>query len=155
MTTRTQSPHELTANDVLGNELFQPQPPHSTAAEQLSRPVVGYWKDALIRLSKNRIAVLSLSIIVGVALIGLIGPMFFPHTNDGTAYENVQNLNSINQSPSVGEKLLVTEDSPAYVDDLVKENFNVNAPLLTSSALTAPVSLKVRGIATVNGVTLE
>ncbi|MEY4066067.1 MAG: hypothetical protein RIR26_2275 [Pseudomonadota bacterium] len=155
MTTHTQSPHELTANEVLGSELFQPKPPHASAAEQLSRPVVGYWKDALLRLSKNRIAVLSLSIIVAVALIGLAGPLFFPHTNDGTVYENVQNLNSINQNPTLGDKLLVTEDSPAYVDDLIKENFNLSAPLLPSSALTAPASLKVRGRATVNGVMLE
>lgn len=155
MTTHTQSPHELTADETLSRELFQPQPPHSSAAEQLSRPVVGYWKDALIRLSKNRIALLSLSIIVIVALIGIVGPFFFPQTNDGTAYENVQNLNFINQSPTLGEKLLVTEDSPAYVEDLIKDDLNLSAPLLPASALTAPASLRVRGIATVNGVTLE
>ena len=155
MTTQTQSPHETTADDVPGFDMFKPQLAKNAAAEQLSRPVVGYWKDALMRLAKNRIAVVALSLIVSVALIGIIGPFFFPTTNDGTAYENTQNLNFINQGPTLGEKVLVTEDSPIFMDDLIKEPFDVSAPLLKGESLRSPSELKVRGLATVNGVSLE
>ncbi|NBO37655.1 ABC transporter permease [bacterium] len=155
MNQRNQSPHAATADDVLSGELFKPQPAQGSSAEQLSRPVVGYWKDALLRLSKNRIAVFSLTLILFVALVGIVGPFFFPKTNDDTAYENAQNLNFLNQSPTFGEKLLVTEDSPAALEELVKENFDDKAPLLKADLLKAPAQLSVRGLATVNGVSLQ
>lgn len=155
MTTENQSPNKTTANDVPGFDMFKPQPANNAAAEQLSRPVVGYWRDALMRLSKNRIAVVALLLIVFVALIGVIGPFSFPKTNDGTAYENSQNLNFINQGPTLGEKVLVTEDSPVFMDDLVQVPFDVFAPPLKAENLRSPPELTVRGLATVNGVSLE
>lgn len=155
MTLKTQSPHELTANDVLSADLFKPQPAQSSDAELLSRPVVGYWKDAFIRLMKNKIATLSLALILFVAIVGIFGPFFFPKTEDGSPYENAQNMNFINQSPTFGEKLLVTEDSPQIPDDLIMEPFDVNAPLLSKESLNAPASFEVTGLPTVNGVTLK
>lgn len=155
MSVKSQSPHELTADEINGLDLFRPQPASLSASEQISRPVVGYWKDALIRLSKNRIAVASLALIIIVALIGLVGPFFFPATTDGTPYENSQNLNFINQGPTLGKKVLVTEDSPGYMDDLIQDSFNLSAPLLSREQLKSPSELKIRGMATVNGVTLE
>ncbi len=155
MTNKTQSPHELTADDALSADLFKPQPASSSDAELLSRPVVGYWKDALIRLMKNRVATFSLGVIVTVALVGIFGPFFFPKTEDGSSYENAQNMNYINQSPTLGEKLLVTEDSPQILDDLIMEPFDTSVPLLKPEVLVPPASFEVSGLATVNGVTLK
>lgn len=151
----SQSPYELTADEIKDGSLFKPQPARFSSAEQISRPVVGYWKDALLRLSKNKIAMLSLALIIAVAAIGVAGPFFFPATTDGTAYENTQNLNFINQAPTLGEKVLVTEDFPPYSDDLYKEDFNSEAPLLGPEAVKEPLNFAVRGLATVNGVTLQ
>ncbi|MEY2987782.1 MAG: hypothetical protein RJB13_1303 [Pseudomonadota bacterium] len=151
----TQSPYELTADELKDSSLFKPQPARFSSAEQISRPVVGYWKDALLRLSKNKIAMLSLALIIAVAVTGIVGPFFFPTTDDGTPYENTQNLNFINQAPTLGEKVLVTEDFPPYSDDLLKEDFNIDAPLLTPESIKEPVNFTVRGLATVNGVSLQ
>lgn len=151
----SQSPYELTADELKDNSLFKPQPARFSSAEQISRPVVGYWKDALLRLSRNKIAMLSLILIIAVAVAGVVGPFFFPTTDDGTPYENTQNLNFINQAPTFGERVLVTEDFPPYSDDLVKENFNFDAPLLLPEAIKEPRAFAVRGLATVNGVTLQ
>jgi hypothetical protein len=149
------SQHELTADDLSDARLFTPQPAQGSAAEQLSRPVVGYWKDALIRLSKNRIAVFALVLIVAVALAGIVGPWFFPNTSDGTPYENSQNLNFINQGPTLGKSVLVIEDSPQYMDDKVDETFDFSAPLLKGPELVPPSGFSVVGQATVNGVALS
>lgn len=155
MTLKIQSPHELTANEALAPDLFKPQPAQSSDAEFLSRPVVGYWKDALIRLMRNKVATFSLGLIVVVALVGVFGPLFFPKTEDGSPFENAQNMNFINQSPTFGEKLLVTEDSAMIPDDLVMDPFDTSAPLLTADNLVAPKGFAVSGLATVNGVTLK
>jgi oligopeptide transport system permease protein len=155
MTRQTQSPHELTADDVMSADLFKPHPARSTDAEILSRPVVGYWKDAWLRLIKNRVATVSLYLIVFVGLVGIVGPFFFPTAEDGSSFENVQNMNYINQAPTFGEKLLVTEDSPQIPDDLVKEPFNLSAPLIKGDALQPPINFAIQGLATVNGVTLS
>lgn len=155
MTTKTQSPHELTADEALSSDLFKPQPARGDDSEILSRPVVGYWKDALLRLMKNRVATMSLTLIVGVAAAGIFGPLFFPATDDGSAYENAQNLNFINQAPTLGKSLLVTEDSPQIPEDLVMEPFDADAPLLKGNSLVAPATFEIIGMATVNGVTLK
>lgn len=155
MTIRTQSPHELTADEVLSAELFQPQPSKSSDAELLSRPVVGYWKDAILRLMKNRAATFSLGLIIGIALIGICGPFFFPKLEDGSSFENTQNMNFLNQSPTLGEKLLVVEDSAQIPEDLIQSPFNLDAPLKSSENLVPPAAFEVAGKASVNGVTLK
>jgi oligopeptide transport system permease protein len=155
MTTKTQSPHELTADEVLPADLFKPHPARADDSEILSRPVVGYWKDALMRLMKNRVATISLSFIVIIATTGILGPFFFPATEDGSAYENAQNLNFINQSPTLGKALLVTDDSAQIPEDLIMEPFAADAPLLKPETLFPPASFEVSGLATVNGVTLK
>lgn len=152
---KTQSSYELTADELKDDSLFKPKPAGFSAAEQISRPVVGYWKDALLRLSKNKIAMLSLTLIVAVALIGVAGPFFFPATEDGTPYENTQNLNFINQAPTWGESVLVTDDFPPYQDDLFAAEYNTDAPLLTADSITTPKNFAVLGRATVNGVSLQ
>jgi oligopeptide transport system permease protein len=144
----------MTANEVLSADLFKPQPARSSEAELLSRPVVGYWKDAFIRLMKNKIATISLALIVFVAVVGIFGPFFFPNVEDGTDFQNAQNMNFINQSPTLGEKLLVTEDFPQAPEDLVMSPFNASAPQIKPDALTAPANFEVSGRASVNGVTL-
>jgi oligopeptide transport system permease protein len=135
-------------------ELFKPMPAVTGDAERLSRPVIGYWKDALLRLVRNRTALFSLTVITSIGLLGIVGPFFFPSMPDGLSYENVQNPDLINLAPTLGDELLVLDDATAYPDDLVKEGFNAEAPLLAPEAVPPLSGLRVEGKATVNGVTL-
>ncbi len=45
----------------------------SKASEGITRPTIGYWKDAWIRLRKNKIALISLAVIVLYVIMALFG----------------------------------------------------------------------------------
>ncbi len=62
--------------------------------EEISRPSLSYWQDAWIRLKKNKRAIISLYIIIGLALFTLIGPSVW------RVDPALQDLNQISQSPS-------------------------------------------------------
>ncbi|MBB2184101.1 ABC transporter permease [Lachnospiraceae bacterium MD1] len=53
---------------------------NATESESISRPSTSYWKDAMYRLSKNKVAVLSLIIIGVITLCSIIIPMLSPYT---------------------------------------------------------------------------
>lgn len=46
-------------------------------AQQISRPSLSYWEDAYIRFKKNKRAVASFFIIVGLVLLSFIGPLIY------------------------------------------------------------------------------
>ncbi len=48
------------------------------ASEGITRPTVGYWKDAWIRLRRNRIAMISLLVILVYVLMAIFGSMMVP-----------------------------------------------------------------------------
>ena len=60
----------------LGPEDFAPAP-HADAAHGPTRPSLSYWKDAWLRLRKNRQAIVSLWIICGLVLFTLVGPLLW------------------------------------------------------------------------------
>ena len=72
----------------------------------LSRPSLSYWQDAWLRLKKNRRAVASLWILIGLLLFTVIGPFLW----QVDSFE--QNLDRISQPPNLGvEALLVARGS--------------------------------------------
>lgn len=141
--------------EQLPAEMFKPQSARESAAETISRPTLGYWQDAMLRLRKDKIAILCLSIILVVSAIGVFVPWFFPRSVDGVPYENQQNSNAIDQSPTFGQKLIVVEDNPTFSDGETATDYKAEAPLVAISALTPPSELKIEGAPSVNGVALR
>jgi oligopeptide transport system permease protein len=138
---------------VLNHDLFKPAPVNGKGSESISRPVVGYWKDAFLRLMRNKIAVTSLVVISVVGIVGVVGPWMFPATEGGN-FENLQNPDSRNQGVSLGEKVLVTDDFQEMAEDLVDPAFKASSPLLTAEALPAVANFRILGNPTVNGITI-
>jgi oligopeptide transport system permease protein len=79
----------------LSEDMFQPAGIDSTKTEEISRPSIGFWKDARIRLFKNKGAVISLFVILVILLMAFIGP----HMNEYDAYD--QEIRHNNLPPKV------------------------------------------------------
>src|SRR5215208_3543838 len=68
----------------LDPSLFESADIDAYAGERIAGPPVGFWKDAWIRLKKNRGALVSLAILVLVfAMAFVIGPLISPHSPYG------------------------------------------------------------------------
>ncbi len=57
------------------------------AAEELTRPQLSYWKDAWLRLRKNKGAISGLIVIIAIILLALIGPFMNNHDFDDPNYD--------------------------------------------------------------------
>ncbi|MEQ8156328.1 MAG: ABC transporter permease [Clostridiaceae bacterium] len=75
-------------------ELFEPLSNKEKQITQIQRPSVSYWQDAWRRLKNNKVALISLVIIIVVSALAIFVPVFSSYnfaTND---------LNSVNLKPS-------------------------------------------------------
>lgn len=73
---------------------FQPLPREQKAADQVVRPSVSYWADVFRRIREDKVAMVSLAVIVVIGLFAIFAPIFCPYdysTND---------LLATNQPPS-------------------------------------------------------
>ena len=73
---------------------FQPLPREQKAADQVVRPSVSYWADVFRRIREDKVAMVSLAVIVIIGLFAIFAPIFCPYdysTND---------LLATNQPPS-------------------------------------------------------
>jgi len=138
----------------LTEDMFTPQRANPEEAEKIVRPNLTYFQDAYIRFKKNRVGVVCAYFLLFITSVGVVGPFFFPHMGDDVSYENSLNTDFQNQAPTLGQSLLVTEEGAASPEVLVKENFNLEAPLKAPETLTAPESLVIEGKPTVDGLTL-
>lgn len=85
---------EYLDNIVLSEDAFTPLSKEEKEIDTIVRPSVGYWKDAWRRLKSNKVALISLIIIILVILAAVFVPSFSKFAYD----EN--NLEIVNQSPS-------------------------------------------------------
>ena len=138
----------------IADDMFLPLKREAAAAENISRPALTYFQDAFMRLKKNGLAMTSLAVIMFVTLAGAVGPVFFPKSEGGVAYENQQNSHDINQGPTRGESLLIVDDFAAVPADLVDPNYDLAAPLRAPGDLLPPENFRIDGAATVDGVHL-
>ncbi|GAA0355012.1 ABC transporter permease [Bacillus horti] len=76
------------------DELFVPLEKDKKYAEAIVRPKLSYWQDAWQRLTKNKLALLGLVIIILLAVMALAGPLLVPYS-----YSD-QSLLNANQPPS-------------------------------------------------------
>ncbi|MGH1372260.1 MAG: ABC transporter permease subunit [Cellvibrionaceae bacterium] len=93
------TPSSLTAADFSPLEA-------SSQADLIVRPSVSFWQDAWRRLRKNRRALWSLYLIVGLLSFSFILPLFLSFDSTG------QDLTQISQAPSLGRKSLVVDTKP-------------------------------------------
>lgn len=143
------------ADPTLTPDMFKPKRSLNEDAEIISRPNLSYFQDAVIRFKKNRLGVSCAFFLLTMTAIGIIGPFFFPNMGEDFSYENALNTDFQNQEPSLGETLLVTDESVSLPDVKVKSDFNLTAPLLTSESIIPPANFKIVGSPTVDGITLE
>lgn len=83
-------------------DMFTPVSDAEKAFEKYERPSVGYWKDAWRRLKANKVALISLFIIVILVLLAIIVPMTSRYTYDA------QNLSMKDMRPS-GDNIFGTD----------------------------------------------
>ena len=81
-------------NKKISEDLFAPLK-KETALITTNTETIGYFKDAFIRLQKNKMATISFCIILALIVIAVLGPIFSSHTYDE------QNLMLTNQAPSL------------------------------------------------------
>lgn len=78
----------------LDKSLFTPLTAEEKKVDPIVRPSVGYWKDAWRRLKSNKVALVSLVVILLVIIASLVVPQFSPYNYDTT------NLKLANMGPS-------------------------------------------------------
>ena len=59
----------------LDKELFTPLTAEEKKIDVVVRPSIGYWKDAWNRLKSNKIALISLVVVVLISLAAIVIPM--------------------------------------------------------------------------------
>jgi oligopeptide transport system permease protein len=74
------TPHKNPFSLQIDPDLFKPATEAEKEQQVQTRESVSFMKDALRRLSRNRIAMVCLAVIVLVALIAFIVPEFYPYT---------------------------------------------------------------------------
>ncbi|MGB8932627.1 MAG: hypothetical protein WCC48_15390, partial [Anaeromyxobacteraceae bacterium] len=77
-----------------------------------SRPSLSYWKDAWLRLRKNRQALASLGVIVLLVAGTAVGPLLWPVDPGQTA------MARISERPRWANELTVLAPPPPYVEVL-------------------------------------
>ena len=64
-------------------------------SESVVRPSISYWQDAVRRLKQNKVAMVSLVVLLLILVMCAIGPYIYPHPFDE------QNIEFTNQTPSL------------------------------------------------------
>lgn len=76
--------------NVISKDLFQPAHVDLSKSEKISKPSLSFWKDAWLRVRKNKAAVVSLFVTVIIIIMALIGPLLTPYAYDT---QNTKNSN--------------------------------------------------------------
>jgi oligopeptide transport system permease protein len=111
-----------------------------------ARPSLSYWKDAWIRLRKNRQAIVSLAIVCALLLFTVVGPLLWG------VDAGQQVLTRVSEPPRWSNDAVVLPEPPPY------QEVTVDAPPepeADGASLPAPASLQVMGEATVEAVRLR
>ena len=84
---------EIKAN--MTEEMFLRVGVDEQSSETIVRPSISYWQDAIRRLKKNKVAMLSLFFLIFMVLMCIFGPYIYPHPY------NEQNIAITNQGPTL------------------------------------------------------
>lgn len=61
-------------------ELFAPASEEEKAQQVLTKPSMSFFRDAMVRLRRNKLAMLCLAIIILIALLAFVAPMIYPYS---------------------------------------------------------------------------
>ena len=78
--------HSLSMTDEIPETLLAPLSDSEREKETISRPSVSYWKMCWMRLKKDKLAMLGLTVLVIMTLLAIFVPMFSPYTYDKTDF---------------------------------------------------------------------
>ena len=78
--------HSLSMTDEIPEALLSPLSDSEREKETISRPSVSYWKMCWMRLKKDKLAMLGLTVLVIMTLLAILVPMFSPYTYDQTDF---------------------------------------------------------------------
>lgn len=81
-------------NTKLTEDMFRRLGTDEQKSESLVRPSISYWQDAVRRLKKNKVAMLSLGFLIFMILMCIFAPYIYPHTY------NAQSIELTNQGPT-------------------------------------------------------
>ncbi len=70
----------LDAAAPIAKERFKWVGPNKEKSEDIARPSINFWKDAFIRLKKNKAAIVCMGVIVFILLMAIFVPIFSPYT---------------------------------------------------------------------------
>lgn len=76
-------------------EMFQKIGVDEQSSETIVRPSISYWQDAVRRLKKNKVAMISLFFLIFIILMCIFAPYIYPHPY------NEQNIEITNQGPTL------------------------------------------------------
>lgn len=82
----------------LNKELFTPLTEEEKKQDAVIRPSIGYWADTWRRIKSNKLALISLVLLVAIILLAFVGPIFM---NKVFGYDfSTTNLANANMKPS-------------------------------------------------------
>lgn len=81
----------------LNADAFEPASQEEKQSLVVMRESVGFWKDGLRRLSKNKVAMVSIVVILIVMIFSFLVPMFYPYSYD-TQIKGANNLSPMQYS---------------------------------------------------------
>lgn len=114
----------------------------------ISRPSRSYWQDAWIRLKKNRRAILSLWLIVGLVAFALLGPLLWQMDPAR------QDIDQISQAPGVDRSATIVAPYSAW-DGTLQPGMDATSPLYLAAPPTSQaVRLRWDAIPGANGYRL-
>ncbi len=111
--------------------------------EQITRPSLSYWQDAWVRLKKNKRAIISLWIIIGLAVFTILGPLIW------RVDPALQDLNQISQAPSMPKTALLVAPYRSWEGIKIT---NFSSPDVYPDSVPPPTNFRVEGQATTQSV---
>jgi oligopeptide transport system permease protein len=134
------------ARRVLRPEEFAPAV-KGRPGQGLSRPSLSYWKDAWIRLKRNKQALASLGIVCALMAFTLLGPFLW------RVDPSEQVLSRLSESPSLARAVPVLPDLAPFQEEIAP---GVEpTPVADGAALPAPSELRWIGEPTVQAVRMR
>jgi hypothetical protein len=134
------------------NSLIEPtvadfaEAPKRQKTDVIVRPSLSYWQDAWLRLKRNKRAITSLYLIVGILLFTLLGPAIWNYD------PNLQDLDSISQVPSFSTTALVVENPGLW--EGVSLPSTADVPAAPANTELGATNLRVEGTPTTQYVRL-
>jgi oligopeptide transport system permease protein len=139
------SPSTAPVLPPLGPEDFAPAP-RAAARSGPVRPSLSYWKDAWLRLRRNRQAIASLATVCLLVLATLLGPLLW-RVDPGK-----QDLTRVSRPPRLAAALTVVGEPPPHAEVVEEGEGPAREP---GAPLAAPATLAVVGEPSIVAVRLR